>query len=647
VVTAPYGSWASPITVEQLTSASIGLLGPRLDGEHVYWLQSHADQGGRTSVWRRAVRGGTAEEMTPAPLNVRSRVHEYGGGEYAVRGGVGVCSEFAEGRLYRWGDGPLQAITPLSAYRYGDLRVHPDQGVVLAVREDHSGPGEPVNTIVALTLAGPNEDGGTVLCSGADFYSTPELAADARLAWTQWDHPNMPWDSTTINVGTLRLSSPDSPDSSVTEVVAVAGGPGESAVQPRWLSSGELVFVSDRTNWWNLYSWRDGQVRPLHETAAEFCSPQWGLGQQPYAVVDDDHLLCTVLRDGVSGAALLRISTGELTAACGPEVVAVGGVSVAGRTAAAVLSYPDQPSALALLDLDTSTWTVVLKSSELVLAPDAVSVAEAVTWSSEQGDVHGWFYPPAHPGFTGPEGTTPPLITLSHGGPTAFADPGFSLGFQFWTSRGYAVLDVNYGGSTGYGRAYRDRLVGNWGIVDVADCANGARAMGEQGRADPARLAVKGGSAGGYTTLAALTWTTVFAAGISQYGIGDLETLATDTHKFESRYLDGLVGPYPQDRDTYIARSPIHHVDSLSAPILLLQGLDDQVVPPDQAETFAAAARAKGLPVALILFPGEGHGFRRAETIKASLEAQIYFLGRIFGFTPADDVPPIKIDNLA
>ena len=316
-------------------------------------------------------------------------------------------------------------------------------------------------------------------------------------------------------------------------------------------------------------------------------------------------------------------------------------------TAAAVLSYPDRPAALALLNLATLEWSEVIRSSELSLPTGSVSVAESVSWVGEQGSVFGWFYPPTNADAEAPEGTFPPLITLSHGGPTAMASSGFRLGYQFWTTRGYAVLDVNYGGSTGYGRAYRNRLRDRWGIVDVADCAQGAVAMGDQGRADPERLVVKGGSAGGYTTLRALTATRVFAAGISEYGIGNLETLATDTHKFESRYLDGLIGPYPEARDIYLDRSPIHHVDQLSAPILLLQGRDDKVVPLDQAEAMAAAARAAGLPVALLLFDGEGHGFRRADTIKASLQAQLYFLGRIFGFTPADDLPAIPIDNLS
>ncbi len=634
---APYGSWVSPISVDQLTSAAIGLGAVSLDGDQLYWLQSHADQGGRVSIWRRPAAGGDPEELTPAPTNVRDRVHEYGGGAYGVADGVVVFSEFTNGRLYRWLDGQVTPITPELDHRYADVRVHPDLNLVLAVREDHSNPGAAVNTIVALDLDGANKGGGTVVCSGADFYSTPELSAEGRLAWTQWDHPNMPWDSTTISFGTLTGSS-------VTDVTVVAGGPGESAVQPRWLGD-QLLFVSDRTNWWNLYAWEAGTVRPLCDTEAEFCLPQWTLGDQPYAVVDPSHLICTVVRSGEQSVAVLDLTTGALAAVVEPGVSA-SGVSVAGRTAAAVLSFADRADALAVLDLDTLAWTELLQSSPALLDPASVSRPEAVSWTGDQGEVHGWFYPPSNAEARAAEGERPPLITLSHGGPTACASPGFRLGYQFWTTRGVAILDVNYGGSTGYGRAYRARLRDSWGMVDVADCANGAAAMGEQGRADPGRLAVKGGSAGGYTTLRALTATDVFAAGISQYGVADLEALATDTHKFESRYLDGLIGPYPEARQIYLDRSPIYHLDSLSAPILLLQGLDDRVVPPNQAEAMAEAARGKGLAVALLMFAGEGHGFRRAETITASTQAQLYFLGRIFGFTPAGDVPPIEIDNL-
>jgi dipeptidyl aminopeptidase/acylaminoacyl peptidase len=648
--TAPYGSWTSPVTVDQLTGASVGLSAVCVDGTTVYWLEARADQRGRCSVWSAPLGGGEAVEVTPATANVRSRVHEYGGGAYHAHEGVVVYSEMMDGRLYRVAEGAASPITPAGQLRFADVRVHADQGLVLAVREDHRNGEEPVNTVVVLDLDGPNTDGGTVLCSGADFYSTPELSPQGRLAWVQWDHPAMPWDATSLRVG--RLQRGPSREWTVADEQQVAGGSEESAVQPRWLPGGDLIFVSDRTDWWNLYQWSaaEGQVTGLCPTEAEFCEPQWVLGATPYAVLDEDRLLCTLNRSGVESVALLHRSTGRLIpltdGGTGTSDLAVG---MAG--AAAVLRYPDRPSALAELVLPDADdpeprWVERRRSSSLELAPEAISVAQPISWPSDLGEVHGFYYPPTNPDFSAPEGSLPPLITLSHGGPTAFSSPALSLSYQFWTSRGYAILDVNYGGSTGYGRAYRERLVGRWGFVDVQDCANGAAAAGARGLADSRRLVVKGGSAGGYTTLRALTATDVFAAGISQYGVGDLEALALHTHKFESRYLDGLVGPYPETRAVYMERSPLHHVDDLTAPILLLQGTEDKVVPPEQAEDMADAARRKGLPVALIMFDGEGHGFRRADSIRTSLDAQQYFLGRLFGFTPADDVPEIPIENL-
>ena len=645
MTTAPYGSWTSALSAEELTSASVGLSAVRLDGSTVYWLESRADQAGRTSLWRAPLAGGAATEVTPAGANVRTRVHEYGGGAYDVRGGVVVYSEFGDSTVIVVSqDGGTRPLTTAGPMRYADLRLHPEHDLVLAVREDHGAEGEAENSIVALSLTGPNLDGGQVLCHGADFYSTPELSPDGRLAWVEWDHPAMPWDATALVVGRLEC---DQGRWSVVEAQQVAGGAEESAVHPRWLGDGRLVLVSDRTGWWNLYAWSPGRpLQALHPTEAEFCDPQWVLGQTPYAVLDDDRLVCSVNRSGVQSVALLQVPTGELTRLAADGTAATDLAAGAGGVAA-LLSHRERPSGLAVLDLATSVWTERRSSSSMDLPAEAISLAEPVEWSDGDGEVvHGWYYPPTNPGFTGPTGTLPPLITLSHGGPTSFSSSSLSLGLQFWTSRGYAVLDVNYRGSTGYGRAYRERLVGRWGLVDVADCAAGAVAMGEQGRADPARLAVKGGSAGGYTTLRALTATTVFAAGISQYGVGDLEALALHTHKFESRYLDGLVGPYPEARQVYLERSPIQHLDSLAAPILLLQGTEDKVVPPEQAQDMADAARAQGLPVALLMFEGEGHGFRRADTIHAALAAQQYFLGAVFGFTPADDVPPIPIDNL-
>lgn len=634
---ADYGTWASPINAAALAGTTVGLSGVTLDGDHVYWLESHPEQAGRTGLWRQPLAGGPALEVTPAPAYVRTQVYEYGGGEYAVRDGVVVYSELSDGRVYRVTDAGPKPITPAAPLRYGDLRVHPDRGLVLALREDHSGGGEPVHTLVRLDLDGPNRDGGTVLCAGADFYATPELSAGGRLAWTEWSHPDMPWDASTVMVGLL---GPDG----VTGATAVAGGPGESAMQPRWLGE-RLVLLSDRTGWWNLYAADGEELTPLHPEEAEFGGPQWTCGQSPYAVLDADRLCGLVLRAGRPSVDVLTVSTGTLRTVTDTGL-AHERLSAGGGQVAAVLAHQDRAPTVALLDPDDGNWSPVREAARALGPAEAVSVAEPVQWSGPDGPVHGWLYPPTSADFEAPPDRRPPLLVLSHGGPTAFASGMFRLAHQFWTSRGYAVLDVNYGGSAGLGRAYRERLRDRWGIVDARDCIDGALAMAEQGRADRDRLVITGGSAGGYTTLRVLTTSDVFAAGISLYGVGDLEALARDTHKFESRYLDGLVGPYPEAREVYLDRSPINHVDHLAAPILLLQGTEDKVVPPAQAELMADAARAKGLPVALVLYAGEGHGFRRADTITAATQAQLYFLGRVLGLTPADELPPIPIDNL-
>jgi dipeptidyl aminopeptidase/acylaminoacyl peptidase len=663
MTTAPYGTWSSPVTTELVTSGTVGLSSPQLDGDTLYWLEARPDQGGRVALVRQQVDGGGAaantadagtavgaarETLTAPEANVRSRVHEYGGGAYAVRNGVVVYAEFADSRLHRIEDGRTVALTPEQdgpGHRYADLRLHPDRDLVLAVREDHSGEGEPVNTIVALSLHG--EGPGTVLCQGADFYADPELSDTGDLAWTEWNHPAMPWDATRIRRGRL-VDDPDGAGLRVVDVIDVAGGPTESAVHPRWAPGGELVFVSDRTDWWNLYTERDGATAPLWPEAAEFATPQWVFGDEPYVVLDSSRLLVSRISEGVSSIHLLDRSSQTLRPVLDDGLY--GPLTAANGRAAALVEGPDRPARLAVVELATGTWTDVRHASDEGLPAEWVSIPRAVSWPSTledvPGDVHGWYYPPTNPDQTAPEGELPPLITLSHGGPTSFSDTGFGISLQYWTSRGFAVLDVNYRGSTGYGRPYRDALRGAWGIVDVADCAGGAAALAEQGLADPARLIVRGGSAGGYTTLQALTSTDTFTAGISFYGVADPEALARDTHKFEARYLDGLIGPYPEAIETYRERSPILHVDRLSVPLLLLQGSEDAVVPPNQAETMAAAVRAKGLPVAMIIFEGEGHGFRRADSIRAALEAQLDFLGRVFGFTPADPLTPIEIDNL-
>ena len=638
---APYGSWPSIVTTDLVTSGTVGLSAPTLDGDTLYWLESRPSEAGRVGLWRRTG-DRPAELVVPAPYNVRTGVHEYGGGAYAVRDGVVVFSDLTDNRLHRLVAGVPVALTPNSAYRYADIRVHPDRNLVLAVREDHTEDGEPVNTIVALDLDGYAD--GTVLCSGADFYADPELSTDGELAWTEWNHPAMPWDATRIRRGRLSVGT----TLEVTETSDVAGGDHESAVHPRWAPDGELLFVSDRTGWWNLYAARDHETAPIWPEDAEFATPQWIFGDQPYVILDSRWLLVTHVQNGVTSIRLLDRDSNTLRPILAGGLY--GPLAAGGGLAAAIIEDPDRPARLAVIDLTTETWADVRRASDQALPTPWVSIPQAVSWPSTlddvPGEVHGWYYPPTNPEWTAPTDERPPLITVSHGGPTGFSDNGFAIGLQYWTSRGFAVLDVNYRGSTGYGRSYRDALRGRWGVVDVADCAGGAAALAEQGLADPRRLIVRGGSAGGYTTLQALTTTDVFTAGISFYGVADPEALARDTHKFESRYLDGLIGPYPEAIEIYRERSPILHVDQLSVPLLLLQGSEDAVVPPNQAETMAAAVRAKGLPVAMIIFEGEGHGFRRADSIKTALEAQLFFLGEVFGFTPADELPAIVIDNL-
>ncbi|MFT4216283.1 MAG: prolyl oligopeptidase family serine peptidase [Micropruina sp.] len=635
MTTVPHGSWPSPISAADLASAGVRLGEPRYDGADLYWTQGRPAEAGRVALLRE--RDGVVSEVAPG-LSVRTRVHEYGGGAWDARDGVVVISSDPSGQLLRLdADGP-HPLTPAAArQRYADLRVHPALGVVLAVREDHSEPGEPVNTLVVLRLDGANEDGGAVIASGADFYACPELSRDGRLAWMEWRHPDMPWDACLILVGRLTASASGA---AMDDVRTVAGGPGESAVHPVWRDD-ELLFCADRSGFWELYGWDAAAgVRQLTRGDADLVEPFWVFGRCPFAVTGDGSVLVRPRIDGRSTPMLL-IDDGYRALA--PDVVDCDSLDASGDRMVALVQFADTPDAIVELTIEAGGFRTVDAGAPSTLDRDWVSVAEPVTWPGPAGEVHGWFYPPTNPALTkvgntptlpgsiGGAPDLPPLIVISHGGPTAFSTAGFSMAVQFWTTRGFAVLDVNYSGSSGYGRAYRDRLRGQWGVLDVADCVAGAQAMAAAGRVDGTRLAIRGGSAGGYTTLRALTTSDVFAAGCSRYGIGDLAALASDTHKFESRYLDGLVGPWPEASEVYAERSPISHVDALNCPMLILQGAEDAVVPPNQAETMAAAVAAKGLDAELIVFEGEGHGFRRAETIRAALDAELAFYTRTFG----------------
>lgn len=636
---APYGTWKSPITSELIVAGTIGLGQIAVVGEAIYWVEMRPAEGGRNVVVRRAP-DGTVADVTPAPFNVRTRVHEYGGGAFAVHGDTVYFSNFADQHLYRQtlGTEP-QPLTNDSNFRYADGVIDPRQNRMICAREDHStSDQEAVNTLVSISLAGG--DNGQILASGADFYASPRLSPDgSRLAWLSWNHPSMPWDGTELWVAQVQA------DGSLGETQLVAGGLEESIFQPQWSPDGTLYFVSDRNGWRNLYRWDQGQVEPLVEMEAEFGLPQWVFGQSTYGLASKDQIICAYNQRGIWQLASLDTGTKKLAPIETPYTD-ISCLQVLPGRAVFLGSSAIEPPAVVQLDLARGDLEVLRRSTTLTLDPGYLSVPEVIEFPTENGlSAYGFFYRPHNKDYTGPADQRPPLLVKSHGGPTAAASSSFRLGFQYWTSRGFAVLDVNYGGSTGFGRAYQQRLDGQWGVVDVDDCVNGARYLVEQGEVDGDRLAITGGSAGGYTTLCALTFRDTFKAGASHYGVSDLEALVRDTHKFESRYLDRLIGPYPESQDLYQARSPIHFSDRLACPVIFFQGLEDKIVLPNQAETMVEALAAKGLPVAYVPFEAEQHGFRRSENIQRALDGEFYFYSQIFGFEPADPIKPIPIQN--
>ena len=630
---APFGSWSSPIRVEDLVVDVVRLAEPWVDGDDVYWLEGRPAEAGRR-VLVRASRDGTTVDLTPAPYNVRTHVHEYGGGSYVVAGGTVVFSHFADGRLYRLdpGDETPVAITPEGPYHYADLRSDPRRRRFLAVREDHGAEDEPEAAIVAIDLDGAHDP--QVLADGPDFLSSPRLSPDgATLAWLEWDHPDMPWDATRLR------TAPVAEDGSLGPTELVAGGPEESIVQPEWSPDGVLHLISDRTGWWNLYRWLDGpRLEPLAPMEAEFADPAWIFDRSSYGFLPDGSIVADRPGRGprpdlprATGAAGRRGRVGVHGTRRPPRRRRPGGRAgrIAGRGRDGHGVRSDDPGAVRR----PAPIGVVRVRPGRDLHPGADRLRARRTGGSRTPSTTR----PANPAFAGPADEKPPLVVRSHGGPTSNASTALDLGVQLLTSRGIAVVDVDYGGSTGYGRAYRKALDGAWGVVDVDDCIAAARFLVDRGDVDPERLAIEGGSAGGYTTLAALAFRDVFAAGISWFGVGDLESLTRDSHKFESRYNDRLVGPYPEAAALYRERSPVHFLDRIACPVLVLQGLDDKVVPPNQAEAIVAALEANGIPHAYLAFEGEGHGFRGATAIRASLEAELSFLGAVFGFAPADD----------
>jgi dipeptidyl aminopeptidase/acylaminoacyl peptidase len=645
----PYGTWPSPISAAAIAAQGIRFGAVAVEGQDIYWIEGRPHDGGRNALVRRRPDGTTAD-VVGSPFNVRSRVHEYGGLAFVVSHADIYFSNFVDQRIYKVrvtdsGATIPVPITPEGKWFFADYVVDRARNRIVCVREDHSAPGEPVNTLVGIPLD-DRLSAGDVIASGYDFYSTPRLNPDgSQLSWISWRHPNMPWD------GTELWSAAVADDGRLEDPRCIAGGDEESIYQPGWSPDGMLYFVSDRDGWWKLYRSGFEQVLTDPPANAEFGRPQWVFGTTTWAFVSPSRLVAAYTQHGRWYLADVDAQTGQwrrIDADLEPHDWMAADASAAHPSVTFVAASATQADAVVQLDLSSGRTHVVRASSSLQLHEGDVSRPQSFEFPTTGGDLaHAFYYAPANRHCRATADDRPPLIAISHGGPTTAASATLDLRIQFWTSRGFAVIDVNYRGSSGFGRDYRNKLRHNWGIADTEDMAHAAHHLVASGRADLSRLIIRGGSAGGYTTLAALTFHPgVFKAGASYYGVSDVEVLARDTHKFEARYLDRLIGPYPDTREEYRARSPIHFVERLACPIILFQGLEDNVVPPNQSEMMANAVRAKGMPVAYLAFEGEQHGFRKAETIVRCLEAELYFYGRVFGFTAADTLPPVPIDNL-
>jgi dipeptidyl aminopeptidase/acylaminoacyl peptidase len=641
--TAPYGEWESPFPISLLTAGVVSLGEIRAADGVRWWLEGRPDEQGRQVLIRRAT-DGSEDRLTPEGFNTRTRVHEYGGAAYVVDGDLVVVSDFATGRLNLIeASGDLRPLTPERAWRFADLVVDRPRNRLIAIREDHepdtiASHGEAENSLVAIDL-----DGGavTVLASGADFFAAPRPSPDGRrLAWLEWSHPNLPWDGSELRLADVAA------DGSVGAATTVAGSSADWISQPRWSPDGVLHFVAEPNGWMNIHRLVDGRPDVVAELDVEFASPEWVFGMSSYGFLPDDSIVA-IGRSG-SQDRLYRIGpvAGRVDLIDVP-CTEMSSLVVDGDRIVLRAASPTSPPAIVELDPETGTTTVLRQSMSTVFDPADITSPEPVEFPTTGGrTAFGLFYPPHNRLVRGPGGELPPLIVTSHGGPTSSAYAAFQVGTQLFTSRGYAVLDVDYGGSTGYGREYRKRLEGEWGVVDLDDCINGARWLTERGRVDGERLAIRGGSASGYTTLCAVTFSDAFRAGASYFGIGELETFVIQTHKFESRYLDRLIGPYPERKDLYHDRSPLNFPERISCPVLILQGAEDRVVPPAQAEQIVDALWERHLPHAYLLFPGEDHGFRSAANIIRSFEAELSFYGQVFGFAPADTIEPIRIEFL-
>jgi dipeptidyl aminopeptidase/acylaminoacyl peptidase len=616
----PYGHWPSPITTELLTAQGIRISEPQAVGDCIYWLETRPQEKGRTALVCESA--GVREDLLAAPNSIRTRAHEYGGAPYLATPDAIFYVLDSDQRIYHYdiASKKTRALTAEGAYRYADFCYDPMRTRLIVVREDCSvDTHQPTSAIIALDL---HNSAIQLLAQGADFYSNPRLSpCGKQFSFLRWNHPNMPWDGTECVLAQLN------PDSEILSSAVIAGGVQESIFQPQWSPAGELFFISDRSNWWNIYRWRDGKAEAVCVLDAEFATPQWMFGMSTYGFLSSNEIFCCFSQQGFWQPGVIQIDTKVLTAIAS-DFRDIANIHCHNGSAYFVAASASK---------STQLWQyaggklIALSETAIAITTDFIAAAQPIEFPTRDGEsARGFFYAPKNPQVTQPSEKLPPLLVMCHGGPTGATESSLNLKIQFWTSRGFAVLDVNYRGSTGYGRRYRDRLKNNWGITDVIDVCSGVNYLIAQQKIDPHKVAIRGSSAGGYTVLAALTFSDVFKAGASLYGIGDLEALARDTHKFEAHYLDSLVGEYPAQQKIYQDRSPIHHIEQLNCPVIFLQGLQDKVVPPAQAEAMVAALQKKGIMTKYITFEEEGHGFRQAPNIQRALNEELEFYLTVF-----------------
>jgi dipeptidyl aminopeptidase/acylaminoacyl peptidase len=635
---ATFGSWESPITTDLMLGDSVGLGEISVFNGNVYWIEMRPQEKGRYVIVKQAP-DGQQTDVIPAEFNARTRVHEYGGGSYLVTEKGLVFSNFSDQALYLIdNDYKCSKLTNNKTCRYADMVYDKTYNRLICVREDHGEvKDEAVNTIVSVPLSNSEEE--KILVEGADFYSNPRVSHDGKqLCWISWNHPNMPWDKTCLSLAELNSLG------ELENSVLIAGGDNENEAvcQPLWSPDNILYFISDRSNWWNLYRFNNSNIERVIEMDAEFAVPQWSFRESNYDFISEKTIQAVYRKDGLAFLSEINVNNKSLETIELPFTDFESIVCAENKSWFLAASPTEFPSIIEYNN-KTNESRVLSKANNLTIDEGDISIGESLKFPvSDNNNAYAFFYRPKNKNFDGLDNELPPLIVMSHGGPTGESHNGIKMVAQFFTSRGFAVLDVNYGGSSGYGRAYRQRLNKQWGIVDVNDCSKAALYVAEQGWVDKDRLAIRGGSAGGFTTLAALAFTDVFKAGASHYGVSDLEALAKETHKFESRYLDSLIGAYPEELELYKERSPVYSVDKLSCPVIFFQGLEDKIVLPNQAEMMVNALKEKGIPVAYIAYEGEQHGFRQAKNIKRTLEAELYFYSTIFNFECFEKIEPVK-----